>query len=360
MKACKMNLKRQKRTYGRIFQDYLKQFLNVYWLRPEVALWRTIDCMKMQAIDFPKPIADIGCGDGIFSFLRAGGKFGLGFDSFLSVDNLDNFFSNADIYNAFDAKKMNYDIVQEPTYKIDVGLDWKKSLLQKAKGLGLYEKTIEHGANYALPLADCSFNTVFSNILYWLDNKKDALKEFNRIVAPSGKIVLLVPDKQFKECLVYNEFLKNGSIWAKLLDRGRYNTMKNCLFFEEWLRLFESAGLEVIFHDTYFSKRFIQFWDIGLRPLSPCLIEMANALDKKKRMQVKEKWIESCFAICSSFQKEELQEKNGMFHLFVLRKKENAGSGTSGRSATASAKAVGGIAALAGSSPAPRAVKYKQ
>lgn len=53
--------------------DYLAQFMNLHWLRPETALWRTLDCMVLQDIEFFPPIIDVGCGDGLFSFTRGGG-----------------------------------------------------------------------------------------------------------------------------------------------------------------------------------------------------------------------------------------------------------------------------------------------
>ena len=42
----------------------LENFLNLYWIRPETALWRTLDVLQMKSIKFKKPILDIGCGGG--------------------------------------------------------------------------------------------------------------------------------------------------------------------------------------------------------------------------------------------------------------------------------------------------------
>ena len=308
---------------AKIVEEYLKQFLNVYWLRPETALWRTIDCVKMEELKFEKPILDIGCGDGIFSFIRAGGQFGLGFDMYLSVGNFDNFFANADIYNTFNENKLIYDIVQKPKYKIDVGLDWKQALLDKANFIGLYDKLIKHDANYRLPLEDNSFNTVFSNTMYWLDNVEGALREFVRIVTEEGKIILMLPDKNIKNYYIYNYYLQNKSLWAKLLDRGRYEQMKKCYAYDEWKRFFDSANLEIVSHDTHLSERLIRLWDIGLRPLSPVLIKMANSLGEAKRKEIKEEWIRICYDICKPFLEEESHQQNNLFHLFVLKRKKH-------------------------------------
>ena len=82
-------------------KEILRRFLNAYWLRPETALWRTLDVNSMKNFKFVSPSLDLGCGDGTFSFLRAGGEFKDTFDVFLDVDNLDHFFENVDVYDSF-------------------------------------------------------------------------------------------------------------------------------------------------------------------------------------------------------------------------------------------------------------------
>ena len=54
-------------------KEILKNFLNAYWLRPETALWRTLDVEAMRTFKGTSPSLDLGCGDGTFSFIRAGG-----------------------------------------------------------------------------------------------------------------------------------------------------------------------------------------------------------------------------------------------------------------------------------------------
>jgi len=80
------------------FMNSLNNFLNVFWLRPETALWRSLDVEAMDRFNFKSPSLDLGCGDGIFSFIRAGGSFANDFDAF-DVANLDQFFENVDIFN---------------------------------------------------------------------------------------------------------------------------------------------------------------------------------------------------------------------------------------------------------------------
>ena len=62
----------------------LRELLNVYWLRPETALWRSIDIEIMKDFEINGKSLDLGCGDGVLSFIRAGGKFDITFDDYQS------------------------------------------------------------------------------------------------------------------------------------------------------------------------------------------------------------------------------------------------------------------------------------
>jgi len=74
-------------------------FLNVYWLRAESAIHRILDVIEIQKIPFKKPILDLGCGNGIFSFLKCGGKFDIDFDFYKWVSDTSKFHTGRDIYN---------------------------------------------------------------------------------------------------------------------------------------------------------------------------------------------------------------------------------------------------------------------
>src|ERR1039458_9326538 len=142
------------------------ELLNVFWLRPETALWREIDIRAMAPFVFQSPSLDLGCGDGIFSFIRAGGRLDKSFDAFRSVNGLDKFFDNVDVFDTFN-KSVTPIVMRQPGYKIDCGFDHKENLLRKADQLGLYRELKPGDANRRLPFPDQSFNSVFSNIVYW-------------------------------------------------------------------------------------------------------------------------------------------------------------------------------------------------
>lgn len=188
--------------------------MNIYWLRPETALWRTLDCLALQDIQFDRPMVDVGCGDGLFSFTRGGGILSPEYDMFTQVGELENFFDKVDIYNHFDESALAPVVRQKPAYQIDLGLDHKKSLMKKALSLGCYAQVRVCDANDPLPVEDACYRTIFSNILYWLEKHKLALNEFHRILTDDGKVILLLPNFNdgFRQVLTVFNDLEPGFV----------------------------------------------------------------------------------------------------------------------------------------------------
>ena len=153
--------------------DSLNGLLNAYWIRPEAAIHRTLDILQMKNVVFKKPILDLGCGNGVFSFLFFGGKFNSDFDVYQWVPDTTNFIKGRDIYNQ--STKYKPKILKKPKTKVDVGIDWKQSLLDNANKLGLYDKTVQHDLNKKLPFDDNSFSTIFSNDMFWINKIDDLL-----------------------------------------------------------------------------------------------------------------------------------------------------------------------------------------
>ncbi len=54
-------------------RDYLTLLLDQYWFAPPVALWRAIELRTLVAEEFPRPILDLGCGDGLIAQVLFGG-----------------------------------------------------------------------------------------------------------------------------------------------------------------------------------------------------------------------------------------------------------------------------------------------
>jgi SAM-dependent methyltransferase len=276
-------------------KDTLSELLNVFWLRPETALWRELDIRAMESFAFNSPSLDVGCGDGLFAFIRSGGKFDSKFDAFRAMSGMDKFFENVDIFDSFN-EQTNPVVVKLPEYQINCGFDHKENLLKKAGQLGLYASLKQGDANQPLPFADESFNSIFSNIVYWLDDPQSVLMEMGRILRPGGKACLMLPNKTLPEFSFYNQlFVKTGDPrWAFLekLDRGRFSdNIRQARSQSAWEVMFKSAGLQVVGHKAHLSKTAIQTWDIGLRPLFPVLLKMTEAIPANDFVDIKSEWI---------------------------------------------------------------------
>ncbi len=308
-------------------RDYLRQFMKVFWLRPETALWRACDCMALNDVQFLSPMADVGCGDGLFSFTRAGGELDASYDMFSHVAGLDTFFDKVDIYNHFEESGIAPIVVRKPDYQFDIGVDHKEALLQKAFSLGLYKKVAQADANKSLPLEDNTYRTIFSNILYWLDDFPVTLTEMRRALTDDGKIILHVPNNTLRDYSFYQRLhVRTGDPkweWLHLIDRGRSDNIRQCLSYEEWSEIFKKAGLRIVHHRNYLSKLLLEAWDIGLRPISPFLIEMANEMAAERRKDIKLRWIEELLPLirpfCTLQSPDDAAHPPG-FHLFVLEK----------------------------------------
>lgn len=305
----------------------LDELLNVFWLRPETALWRSLDIAAMEDFEFRSPSLDLGCGDGTFSFIRAGGGLDITFDAFQSVTDLDRFFEKVDVHDSFDPLVRPI-LTRQASYRIDYGLDHKENLLKKAATLGLYQELAQGDANEGLPYPDQFLSSVFSNILYWLASPDFALREIYRVLRPGGQCCLMLPNDTLPQFSFYYDLcirqgLQQFSFLEKL-DRGRLaDNVKHAKSGAEWTHMIQDAGLKVVAHRTHLSKTVIQMWDIGLRPLFPVLHKMASNLEREKLVKIKREWIATLKVFLepiSRMDQDLTQDQEPAFHCFILEK----------------------------------------
>ena len=284
--------------------DILREFLNAFWLRPEVALIKTHEYMALQRLPFTEPSIDIGCGDGIFSFIAAGGRFGPDFDMYQNVTGTEQFFKGVDVFDHYDEKQFGIDIAQPPQRKITHGLDHKASLIAKASHLGLYENTIVSDANESIPLEDKSVTTAFCNILYILEQLDGLLAETHRILKDDGRFIVQLPEARAEEVMIHHHFEKHAWEWARLIDRNKYATTYPRYHKHErgyWDDLLAKAGFRVAEEVELRPDLVHVMWDIGLRPLFPALMEMYRRLADTDRREVKKVWVDTLYEVLVHF-----------------------------------------------------------
>lgn len=300
--------------------DYLKEHLNVWWLRPESALWDAIASEKTQNIPVRSPSLDLGCGNGLYSFIAAGGAFDADYDWFVHA-HPEGFRANKDIYDVAASFDPGRYIARRPRRRFDHAFDHKANLLSQAARLDFY-KTLRSGdANARLPYVDGELRTVYCNMLYWLRDPRSRFRELARILDRGGRAVLCLQHPRFKTICESYQWKARRSRLLRLLNRGRAETHCWTVDDAELRSLARQTGLRLVHHDTYLSRSTLKFWDTGLRPLSPALIEMARRLKRADRLEVKRLWIKSSLPLLEEMLAlEKRDRRSGGYHLAVLEK----------------------------------------
>lgn len=299
--------------------DFLWEQLNVNFLRPESALWRALDSKLISDFEFLSPSLDLGCGNGIHSFISAGGSFSTKYDWYIN-SNPDDFSKGNDIFDVCNIDSINQFIEQKPSYHFSVGLDHKINLLHQAKQLGFYDKTICFDANSSLPFENDSFNSIFSNVLYWLEEPEKSLKEIYRILKYGGKAFIFIPDTKFREYCKSYQWKKTNSKLLEKINHGRSETMQWEISEKKFMILINKIGFEKVYHKEYLSKMTLSFWDVGLRPISPVLIKMANKLSSDDRQSLKIEMLNTLYDLLLPIYDTDLDTDKGGFHFFVIKK----------------------------------------
>lgn len=280
--------------------DRLRRFLQAYWLRPENALWMTLRSLTLDRVTLRTPCVDLCCGDGIFTFLHAGGALDPDFDVFGGVTPEPAASPTADM---FDHCPPDYrPSIQRPAnFRFDLGCDWKAALLTKAQRLSLYRRLVRHDNNQPLPMADASVQTVYCNAAYWIRNVNGFLNELCRVVAESGYIILQVKLDSLRRYTLRPFQSVLGDRLLDILDRGRLNCWPTLADRETWEGRFHHAGLRIVEATPFITRTHAHLWDIGLRPIAPLLVRMTSALSADTRAAIKRDWVDLFEELLSPF-----------------------------------------------------------
>ena len=192
------------------FRRYLKQ------APLPLALERSLECEILSKQEFRHPVLDIGCGDGLFAHI---------------------------LFNE----------------KIDLGIDPKKSELDRARKYTIYEELIQcFGSN--IQKEDRSFNTIYSNsALEHISDLEPVLKEIHRLLSAEGSVYITVPTDLFEQYTIVNMFLTKLRLESMA---KRYHIFYNRFWAhyhyysaQEWINLLEKSGFRVVQTIEYGSKK---------------------------------------------------------------------------------------------------------
>ena len=279
-------------------EEKLFNYLSLFWLRPENGLLTTFKSRVFEDLELAQPSIDISCADGLFMFLHLGGEFEFEFDIFRSTKasqfRHDKF---VDIFDHYDSS-YQVPVKKRPSCKISVGTDWKQDLLKKAQPLDLYDKLVLHDNNQLpLPFEDDSFQTAYSNSLYWVKNVQPLLGEVRRILVPGGRAILEMKTPSLLKTLDELEKYLSPEAVA-LLNRQRRETMPGSFEVARWKEMIKELGFRIEdIRPVYPSKVLIDIWNVGLRPVAHLLVQMTDSLPGEQRSRIKKEWVDIFYTL---------------------------------------------------------------
>jgi len=202
-------------------RDFLTAFLKRYWFAPPVALWRAIEARALAQLDFPAPLLDFGCGDGMFTEAVFGKQPGI------------------------------------------YGCDIARGELPSARDSGVYALGVQFGDGHALPYRSGSFGSVYSNsVVEHIPDPQNVLPELGRVLRPGGLLILTVPSDQFHSLLDgvrHAPTQEAAKAYAdgvdKLFAHFHYHTA------DEWRELMQGAGMRLVQATYYVSPAAAATWD---------------------------------------------------------------------------------------------------
>ncbi|MBN2392153.1 MAG: class I SAM-dependent methyltransferase [Anaerolineae bacterium] len=205
-------------------RDYLTLALNQYWFAPPVALWRAIELRVLAAETFPRPLLDLGCGDGLIAQVLFAGEA-----------------------------------------PVEAGFDPWSSQVCKAPASGAY-RFVQQARGDAMPYPDASFDAVFSNsVLEHIPQLDPVLREVTRVLRPGGRFLATVPSDVFRRLLAgYRERDAKGDRTGaeayavavdQRLEHHRYLTPT------QWARRLELAGMHLLYTRYYIPSEVEALWD---------------------------------------------------------------------------------------------------
>ena len=308
-------------------KELLKEYLSWFWLRPENGVTTTLRSREyINTFKFRRgKTLDVSCGDGVFSFIASGGKLHPGCDMFQSLDLSQKRRGDFDVFDFVDdGLKLN--ITKKPDYFYDNGIDWKENLITKASHLNFYSKLDVHNNNDTLPFDDESFDYVYSNSSYWVENFEKHINDLMRITACGGHVVLQVKTDEIKN-YSSNKYALSfiGDKACGILDAGRLSTWKGLRSLSNLDDIFYGIeNFEVVTRKPIYGDLIIYMWDIGLRPLFSPLAKLQEHCPAESRAEIKEEWCNILFELTEHMVSNyEPNENTAVEWIYVLRKQNS-------------------------------------
>lgn len=211
--------------------DYL--WLNIRALPYFRGLLRAVEARLMREVEFPRPVLDVGCGDGHFASVAFTGG-------------------------------------------VDVGVDPEARSLREARDRGCY-RLLLRSDGASIPAASAAFASAFSNsVLEHVAHLDDVLAEVARVLRPGSRLVFTVPNPAYRDLLGIPATMRR--LGLSRLGRSytrwfmRLTRTENLLDEEGWRARLERAGFSLERTFRYFTPAALRVMEWGHYFGAPCLL----------------------------------------------------------------------------------------
>ncbi len=212
-------------------RDYLMEHLKM--VPAFRALLRSVEARMIGALDLPRPILDLGCGDGEFA----------------------------------------QSALTEP---LDAGIDPSPVAVAEARRRGMH-RDLRIGEGGQLPFPDGAFATVLSNsVLEHIPQIEPTIRQVHRVLRPGGMFVFTTPSEHFAEYLFFPDLFR--SLGLEGLAK-RYEDYFNRISWHyrtdsaaTWTKRLEQCGFSIRRCEPYFSRGASHVFDLAHYYSSPTLL----------------------------------------------------------------------------------------
>lgn len=306
--------------------DYLHEFLNLYWLRPESALLCSLLAKNIEVRDSIADNIDLSCGDGLFAFTLLGGRLGADFNLYASSRVESAVVGNKDIYDNFD-DAYRPKVIAEPHTTMRSGLDVNRNMLARAECLGIYrEHILARAEEYALQAPanqkeSYSSASIFSSI-YMYENTAQLLQAVRQLLRTGGQLIVNVKTPVFRK---FYEGLEASypSAFANFIERNMRGILTNLQELHSWEQHFRAAGFSIVSKRSTMSASMVPLWTIGLRSLTPLLIKLVSYVPQASLEEMKTEFVETFYSVMCELQDcgdQAENEENAASVVYVLKK----------------------------------------